>query len=257
MNNKIIGNIKYENASIEFTGDNNTFICKDEVTLENCKIRFTGSNSLVYINKSDSSISLNIRIGNDSVIYIGKECHTNGPSYLYATERKNIIIGNQLLISFDTYLRTSDPNVIYDCFTKERVNFSESILIGDKVWIGQQSLILKGTIIGSGAIISGRSVVSNKLLESNTQYSGNPVQKVRENVFFASSKTAHDLDEEEELNTIEYEFGDNYFYEDDVDTISLEKIDVDLMDLKTVDEKVKYLEEHVVYNEAKNRFYHK
>ena len=37
--NKIIGDVEYKNATIEFKGENNIFIC-DKLTLENCKIRF-------------------------------------------------------------------------------------------------------------------------------------------------------------------------------------------------------------------------
>ena len=65
MNNKIIGNIEYRNAEIKFKGSNNIFICKNKLILENCKIRFTGNNSLVYIDKNNYPISLNIRLGND------------------------------------------------------------------------------------------------------------------------------------------------------------------------------------------------
>ena len=70
MNNEIIGNVKYNNASINFKGNNNIFICKDDLILENCNIRFTGSNSLIYIDKNDYPMSLNMRVRNDSVIYM-------------------------------------------------------------------------------------------------------------------------------------------------------------------------------------------
>lgn len=255
MNNEIIGNINYKNALINFNGSNNKFICRNGLTLENCKIRFTGNNSLIYIDKNDYPMSLNMRVGNDSVIYIGKDCYINKTSHLYATERKNIIIGDQILLSFETYFRTADPHIIYDCITKGRINFSKSILVGDKVWIGQQSLILKGTIIGSGAIIGGHSVVSNKIVKSNSLYAGNPAKKIRDNVFFASAKSTHDLTLDEEINTKTYENNENYVYKKDDNTILLKTIDDDLMKLKNVDEKVVYLEKNIVNNNSKNRFY--
>lgn len=175
--NKIVGNIEYKDSEITFAGDGNIFICNGNLLLENCKIRFTGSNSLIYIDENNYPISLNMRVGNDSVIYIGKDSYINRTSHLYATERKNIIIGNELLLSFDTYFRTADAHTIYDCKTKKRINSSKSILIGDRVWIGQQSLILKGTNIGSGSIIGGHSVISNKNVQSNSLYAGNPAKK--------------------------------------------------------------------------------
>ena len=255
MNNEIIGNVEYDNASIVFKGNNNKFICKGNLKLENCKIRFTGNNSLIYIDQNDYPISLNMRVGNDSVIYLGKDCYINRTSNIYATERKNVIIGNQILLSFDSYFRTADPHVIYDCNTKERINFSKSILVGDKVWIGQQSLILKGTIIGSGAIIGGRSVVSNKMVKSNSLYAGNPAKKIKENVFYARPNSTHDLDETEEINTKIYDGKDEYVYEKDESTISLKDIDETLRSLNDINEKISYIETMLVNNNAKNRFY--
>ena len=258
MNNEIIGNIKYDNAEIIFKGNNNKFICNNEITLKDCKIRFTGNNSLIYIDKNDNPISLNMRIGCDSVIYVGKYCYTNRVSNLYATERKNIILGNQILLSFDTYFRTADAHVLYDCNTKMRINESKSILVGDKVWIGQQSLILKGTTIGSGAIVGGHSVVSNKKIKSNSIYAGNPAKKLREGAFFYSPKSSHDfnrLDEENSMLCKENDC-DKYIYTVDENTISLEKIDNDLLNIKDLNQKIIYIEKNIVNNNFKNRFYH-
>lgn len=255
MDNEIIGKVTYKNAKIEFKGNHNIFICKDELTLKDCNIRFTGSNSVIYIDKNNYPISINMRVGNDSVIYIGKKCYTNKTSHIYATERKNVIIGDEILLSFDSYFRTADPHIIYDCNTKERINFSKSILVGDKVWIGQQSLLLKGTIIGSGSIIGGHSVVSNKIIKSNSLYAGNPAKKIREQVFYASPQSTHDLNEEEEMNTRVYHGDSHYIYEKDEDTISLKTIDEQLQKMKTTKEKIDYIEKYIVNNSSKNRFY--
>ena len=252
MNNKIIGDIEYKNAEITFKGDNNIFIC-DKLTLENCKIRFTGSNSIIYISGKQHSISLNMRISNDSVIYIGKNAYINRTSDLYATERKNIIIGNELLLSFDVCFRTADPHTIYDCDTLKRINPSKSILIGDRVWIGQEALILKGTTIGSGSIIGGHSVVSNKNIASNNLYAGNPAKKIKENVFYGSQVSTHDYTLDDEENSMETDI--SYKYELDDATVSLKDIDEELMNLNNVDDKIKCIQEKLVNNNHKNRFY--
>lgn len=254
MNNQIIGKVNLKNSEILFKGDNNIFLCKNELTLENCKIRFTGSNSLIYIDENPYPMSLNMRIGNDSVIYIGKDCFINKKSHLYATERKNIIIGNQLLLSFDTYFRTADPHIIYDTKTKERLNYSKSILIGDRVWIGQSSLILKGNIIGSGSIIGGHSVLANKNIKSNTLYAGNPARKIKENVFFGYHYSTHDFTKKQEENSKYYD-NNQYVYEKDNNTISLKQIDEDLMNIEKAFDKIKYIDEKISNNIHKNRFY--
>lgn len=173
---------------------------------------------------------------------------------MYATERKNIIIGNECLISFGNYLRTADPHEIYDIKTKKRINNSKSILIGDHVWIGQCTLILKNTIIGSGAIIGGNSVVSGKKIPSNSIYAGNPAKKIKEGVFFPHVNSTHDYTlEDEEGNKFNHD--DSYIYENDGNVISLSEIDKELFKLKTSDDKLKYLILNVSNNENKNRFY--
>lgn len=255
MNNKIIGNAKLDNSEIIFIGDNNIFICKNNITLENCKIRFTGSNSIIYIDENNYPMSLNMRVGNDSVIYIGKDCYINRTSHMYATERKNIIIGNELLLSFSTYFRTADPHPVYDVKTKKRINHSKSILLGDRVWIGQESLILKGTIVGSGAIIGGHSVVANKKIESNAMYAGNPVKKVKDGVFYGDYVSTHNYTEAEEKESETYTLEDKYVFEKDKSTISLNKIDEDLKKIKNLEEKIKYIEKNISNNNNKNRFY--
>lgn len=223
--NQIIGNVILKNAEIIFKGTNNVFFCKNKLILENCKVRFTGNHSLIYIDENDYPMSLNMRVGNDSVIYIGKDCYVNRTSHLYATERKNIIIGNQLLLSFETYFRTADPHIIYDYNLSKRVNESKSILIGDRVWIGQESLLLKG--------------------------------KVKEHVFFGYHYSTHDFTEEQEQQSLLYQEEDKkqFVYEKDKYTCSLEQIDQQLQHLSCVQDKINYIEENIVKNKHKNRFY--
>ena len=252
-NNKIIGNIKLNNASVEFKGENNILYLEDMIELENCKIRFTGSNSLIYLDSNPHSFSINIRVGNDSVFYLGRQCYLNRRSNMYATERKNIIIGSNCLLSFDSYFRTADPHLIYDCNSKKRLNESKSILIGDHVWIGQGCLILKGTTIGSGAIIGGNSVVSNKNISSNSLYAGNPAKKIKESVFYKDAYSTHDFNEEDEENS-KYFDSDLYTYKKEKYTLSLSKIDKDLMDLTSAEDKLFYLKKLSLY-QYKNRFY--
>lgn len=252
--NKVVGNITLNNSSIEFKGKNNILYCNGNIIIENCKLRFTGNNSIIFFDENKYPFSLNIRVGNDSVFYLGKNCFINRTSNMYATERKNIIIGNEFLLSFDSYFRTADPHVIYDVNTKKRVNFSKSILIGDHVWIGQGSLILKGTIIGSGAIIGGNSVSSNKKIKSNTIYAGNPIRKVKDNVCYATPMSTHNYTLEEEIDS-EETTQHIYKYKKNEDTINLELIDKELLSLSSVQEKIDYINNNIVNNQNENRFY--
>ncbi len=251
--NQVIGNLKLDNASIEFKGKGNVLYCTELISLKNCKLRFTGNNSLIYFDENKEPFSINIRVGNDSVFYIGKQCFFNKTSYFYATERKNVIIGNECLMSFGVYLRTSDPHLIYDVETKKRLNFSKSILIGDHVWVGQNCLILKNTQIGSGSIIGGNSVVSGKKISSNTLWAGNPAKKIKDNVFYGEYKSTHDYDLELEENSNYCK--KVYKYESDKNTINFETFDNNLRSISNVNDKINYIKDNLVNNENKNRFF--
>lgn len=250
--NQIIGNFTMEDCTIEFKGHNNILYCGENVCLKNCKLRFTGSNSLIYLDDNKMPIFLDARVGNDSVIYFGKDNYINRNFHIYATERKNVIIGNDCLFSFGNYLRTSDPHLIYD-INGDRINEAKSIYIGDHVWIGQESLILKNTYIGSGAIIGGHSVVSNKIVSSNSIYGGNPVKKIRQNVFFLGD-SAHDFTE---CDCIDFNHIDkvDFIYQLDDNTLSFNEIENDLCSSFTSLSKLDYIQENISSNNSKNRFY--
>lgn len=254
MNNQILGEVELKNASISFKGDHNIFFCKKKGILENCQIRFTGSNSLVFIDENDYPLSLNMRLGNDSVIYIEKKCYTNKTSFLYATERKHIFLGDELLLSFHTYFRTADPHILYDAKTNQRINPSQSIFLGDHIWIGQECFLLKGTIMGSGSVLGGHSVITKKIVPSNTLYAGNPAKKRKEHIFYGSPEATHDFHQEDIEKTKVYKEKDSYVYKEDEHTLSFQQMDETLSSLKTSKEKKEYLETKISNHLYKNRF---
>lgn len=251
-NNEIIGEFILENSSIEFKGKNNIMYFGKNIKLKNTKLRFTGNNSLIYIDDNYMPISLNGRVGNDSVLYLGKNTYINKGIEVYATERKNIIIGDDCMLSYETSFRTSDPHLIYNIDTKERINYAKSIYIGDHVWIGQQCLILKNSKIYSGSIIGGHSVISGKEVYSNTSWAGNPGKLIKEGVFF-TCESAHDFTSEDLIETSFYN-NDDFIYENDITNLSFEKLEEDLERFKCVEEKLKYIQNTLVSNNQKNRF---
>ena len=126
---------------------------------------------------------MNVHAYSNTCIYIGRDNYFNGRATLIASERKNIIIGDDGLFSFGIYVRTADPHLLYSGETKERINESKSVLMGDHVWIGQGALLLKGSSIGSGSVIGGGAVVSGKAIPSNTVAAGNPAKVIKKKEF--------------------------------------------------------------------------
>lgn len=189
-NNKIIVNSEksvLKNSHIVFNGSNNILVVDDGVEIVNSEIKINGDNSVCYIRPQKTPLYADFTVNGGCCVFIGKNTYTNGKLYLIASERQNILIGDDGLFSFGIWIRTADPHLLYDCESKERINPSMSVLIGDHVWVGQNALILKGTHIGSGSIIGAASVVSHKTVGSNCAAVGNPAKVIKSGYF--SQKT--------------------------------------------------------------------
>lgn len=191
---KDIDNLKYnsircsvpilKNSQIIFKGTDNIVYFENNAQVQNSKIEFHGSNSIVYISDTAKTLYLNISLNNNNCFYLGKNNYFNGTLCAVCSEEKHIFIGSNCLFSSGIVLRNADPHLIYSVNTRERINPSKSIYIGDSVWIGQNTLILKGTKIHSGSIIGGGTVAAGKVIPSNCSAAGNPCRVLSKNIFW-------------------------------------------------------------------------
>ncbi|XZF76097.1 acyltransferase [Bacillus sp. AL-1R] len=253
--NYIIGNPKLTNSKIVFKGTGNVLYCDhDDVHLVNSAIQFNGYDSIIFLCKSSFDYLLNATVYNNSVLFFGRDNYFNSKLNIIISEQKNIIVGEGCLFSFDCWFRTADPHLIYDSYTKKRVNPSKSIYIGDHVWIGQHAFILKGTQIGSGSIIGGMSLVSGKKIESNSSYAGNPARKIGESIFFTND-SVHAYTELETQSHDLFE-SENYIYSyNQTEMLPFSSIEKSLTELKLVSEKLYFIKENLQMNRNKNRFF--
>lgn len=200
--NRIIGyQPQLQNSHIVFNGKNNILVCDKGVKLVDSEICFQGDNSLVYLKSKECR--LNVGIFNNSVFYVGTRNYFNQTMKVVVAEEKNVFFGNYNNFSLNIKVRNSDAHPIYDIASKLRINFSNSIYIGDCVWIGQDASLLKGTHICSGSVVGAQSVVANKIIPANTIWCGNPAKQVRENIVWHKS-CVNGWQSEETLKFIDY-----------------------------------------------------
>ena len=95
-------------------GKNNILICEENVHLWNSRIDFNLDNSILYLSSSIHDYSVNISLHNDNVCYIGKNNFFNGKTIFVLSESKNIVFGDDCLISYNVVFRVSDGNPIYN-----------------------------------------------------------------------------------------------------------------------------------------------
>ena len=250
--NKFVGEIpKFTNSQITINGKNNILVCEENVSLWNSKIDFNGDNSILYLSSNSFDYALNISINGNNVCFIGKNNFFNGISTIVLSESKNVIIGDDCLFSYGIAIRVADGHLIYHTKTKDRLNFSKSIYIGDHVWLGQSSMILKGTHIGSGSIIGANSVLSNKIVPSNTTFAGSPARHTKDDTFWIGY-SVHPWDEFTTLKYSRYE-SENFVYEKDDDTLDFEDVEYDLNEFSNPENVLSYIESNFL-EAGKNRF---
>lgn len=251
-NNEFIGEIpKLTNSQININGKNNTLICEENVNLWNSRIDFNGDNSIIYLSENTFDYAVNISANGNNICFIGKNNYFNGISTIVLSESKNVIIGQDCMFSYEVSIRVADVHLIYDTKTKERLNHSKSIYIGDHVWLGQNALILKGTQIGSGSIIGANSVLSNKTVPSNTTFAGSPARLTKEDTFWIGY-SVHPWSEETTEQYSKYD-SENFVYSPDDNSLDFDKIDSDLNNAEDPDDVILYITANFI-KDNKNRF---
>ena len=93
---------------------------------------------------------------------------------------KKLIIGENVLISWDVLIMDTDFHRIYDA-NNSFINDDKAITIGDNVWIGCRSTVLKGSVIPRGSIIAAGSIVAG-LLESEESIYTTGGRVLKENI---------------------------------------------------------------------------
>ena len=176
-----------KNSVIDFIGKDNILFCEENVRLEDCNLSFKGNHSVVYLSSSRHGYKINVTLFHDSVCFIGKDNYFNGTMNMILSEQRHLFIGARGVFSFGIWIRNADPHLVYCVETKERLNPTRSIFIGEHVWIGQSAMILKGSKIGDGSIIGAMSLVAGKKIPPNTSWGGNPVKLLREGIFWEGS----------------------------------------------------------------------
>lgn len=246
-NNTIFGDLnKQRNLKLEFKGkDNIVFFAGSSVSLN---ITFNANNALVFIgDKTQLYGSIDIRT--NGLCYIGQNSTFNGTT-IRVYEGKNIIFGNDCMFSWGIWLSTCDYHMIYSAKTRQRVNFSKSIYIGDHTWCGQEAAILKGVFVASGSVLGAKSV-SSGVKFSNSIYAGNPANFIKDEIFW-SREGSWDCEQacKYKTNTKKdfiYEFEKQVF----LNPILIEQ---ELDKLEKASQKLEFVYNYIYNNTHKNRF---
>lgn len=169
----------------DIIGVGNCIFIDEGCRLNNVVIRIRGNNNIVKI-KENCYFGQKCSIwceGNHNEVTIDTNCSFTHTCHFCAQEEgTSIRVGSDCMFSNNIVVRTSDSHIIYDKFSKDRLNSPLSVEIGNHVWIAPNTKIMKGSVIPNGCIIGSDTTTSKPFNEENTLIIGRPAKVVRHNV---------------------------------------------------------------------------
>lgn len=159
----------YKNVHLELSKANVDLMCKPTFGL----IRIGLYKENLYSKKNDEtkfSIHGKLEIKGRALFYSGSRiivlnsgCLSLGSDFEIGSNSaiiacKQISIGNNCMISWDTLIMDSDLHPIYD-IGNNRINNQRDVVIGKDVWICCRCLIQKGASIPNGSIVPASSII--------------------------------------------------------------------------------------------------
>ncbi|MGP9816127.1 acyltransferase [Glutamicibacter sp. 363] len=171
-----------KNITIKIRGKNNRVLVDPEAKIGRLDLVFDCDNGTLLIGPSKKKgWQLNIRIGQDATVQIGRDLTTTAKALVSAVEGVTVRFGDDVMIASGNQFRADDGHPIFDVKTGKRINPAKDITVGSHVWIGAQAALLAGASIGDGSVIGYRSLVTGKI-PNNVIAAGTPARVLRRNI---------------------------------------------------------------------------
>lgn len=182
-NGERILNPKIKNIKLKLYGKNNYVEIQEPLNVKRELYISCLSNNRIVIGSNNKYDVCRLYLGSNNEILIGKNTTIENADLITKnSSNTQIKIGEDCMISYGIRIRTNDGHTIYDNSTKEILNKSQNINIGNHVWICANATILKGVNIPANCIIGTGAVVSKKFSKENCIIAGVPAQIMKENI---------------------------------------------------------------------------
>jgi acetyltransferase-like isoleucine patch superfamily enzyme len=163
-NSVALANSLLKNTTIRIRGNANTVRFGRDVRAASLKIRISGDNHTVIVgNRCRLGVSSFHVEDSGCIVSIGEDSTVENAHFGAAEPNRQIVIGNDCMLSSDIYIATTDSHSIIDIRNNRRINPPGDVQIGNHVWIGAYVRILKGVTIESGSIVGLGSVVNDSI----------------------------------------------------------------------------------------------
>ena len=154
--------------TIEVFGKNNTVEIADSVMVyERCYISIKGDNCHCVI---------------------GSKTTIGSASLFLEESRTDIRIGEDCMLGRDICLHTTDFHSILDNISGQRINYPESIYVGEHVWLGLGVTLGKGAYVADGSVVGEHAMVTKKFTQPHICLVGIPAKIIKENINWSREK---------------------------------------------------------------------
>jgi acetyltransferase-like isoleucine patch superfamily enzyme len=181
-NEIIVKTAKLKKIKIIIKGKNNKVFFDNYSRLSNCIITISGNNNIIYISERTNINNTRFHLEDDfNEVKIGYHTSIYGKTYFHVIEGTKVIIGEDCMFANDIHFRTGDAHSIIDIH-KNRINYSEDIILGNHVWIGERVMCLKGVNVPDNCVIGAGALLINKYEYENSIYAGVPAKLVKTDI---------------------------------------------------------------------------
>lgn len=171
-----------QNIRLTIEGKNNRIIFGKKFSGA-LNISIVGDNNLVQIGRKCRLKKSNIRVrSSDTKIIIGDQTTCGVGCRFILSEKRDIYLGDDCMLSSNVTIRTGDGHSIIDTKSGKRINPADDIVIGNHVWIGFNSIVLKGAKIADNCIVGAASLINKEHSTSGCVLAGTPARVVREGI---------------------------------------------------------------------------
>lgn len=197
MSNKIVlkrsdgsyvDNPEIEGLKIDFFGQNNLIELEEGSVFHNVQIKCRES-CHIKIGKTHPRglrhTAIDMAGSRNAKLFIGQGTSIESARFAMANDNDLFIqLGEGCMLSSNITFRSTDGHVIYSVDSKQVLNKTKPIIIGDRVWIGSGAVILKGSKVSDDSIIGTMALVAKSFEETNIVVAGNPAKIVKTGILW-------------------------------------------------------------------------
>lgn len=188
---------------ITINGDNNELFLNDFEGNAIVYISIDGNNSKFSLGKNNiikNDLSINFWNTADqqvdgSAIEIGNNNFFNGSNIVIISPiNTSVLIGDGNLFAGNITVWGRNDHIIYNKFTKKRLNYDKNIVIGNSNWIGNNVTFLPGGCIPNYSVVGFGSLVNKSIKKDNSLIAGIPVKIKRKNICWSRASLEKNID---------------------------------------------------------------